>query len=120
MRIILPLILLGLCGGTAWYFIKNPVETERRPPRATLPAVEVMKAEIQSKRLFVNAFGTVRPRTMTTLIAEAAGRIEGVAPFASIDDNRTGPRPSFRAGGFFEKGDLRYGRLHFVLGPQEP
>ncbi len=106
MRIILPLILLGLCGGTAWYFIKNPVENERRPPRTTLPSIEVMKVEMQSKRLFVNAFGTVRPRTMTTIIAEAAGRIEGVAPFASRENNRTGPPASFRAGGFFEKGDL--------------
>jgi RND family efflux transporter MFP subunit len=43
----------------------------------------------------------VRPRTLTTLIAEVSGIIEGVAPFTEKDLT-----PSFRAGGFFRKGDL--------------
>ncbi|MBO93536.1 MAG: hypothetical protein CMI32_01385 [Opitutales bacterium] len=106
MRFILPILLLGACVAGAWYLIENEVEAERRPPKAPVIAVEAQLAKIETKRLFVTAFGTVRPRTMTTIMAEASGRIEGVAPFALEESNRTGPAVSFRAGGFFDKGDL--------------
>jgi RND family efflux transporter MFP subunit len=106
MRLILPILLLGACALGAWYLVENKVEAEKRPPRSSVVAVEVQVVKKVTKRLFVKAFGTVRPRTMTTLIAEAAGKIEAVAPFVSEEANRTGPQPSFRAGGFFDKGDL--------------
>ena len=106
MRFILPIILLGTCAAVAWYLVENEVETQRRPPKVPVIAVEVQAAKTQTKRLFVTAFGTVRPRTATTLIAEASGRIEKVAPFSLEESNRTGPMASFRAGGFFDKGDL--------------
>ena len=106
MRFILPIFLLGACAAGAWYLVENQVEAERRTPKPPVIAVEARIAKKQTKRLFVEAFGIVRPRTLTTLIAEAHGRIEAVAPFDFEESNRTGPTASFRAGGFFEKGDL--------------
>ena len=106
MRFILPVLVLGTCGAFAWYLVNNEVEAEKRKTKPLVIAVEVMDATLETKRLFVDAYGSVRPRTVTTLITEAAGKIEGVAPFNSSDSNRTGPAPSFRAGGFFDKDDL--------------
>ena len=106
MRFILPILLLGTCAAVAWYLVENEVEAERRPPKPPVIAVEAETVMMESKRLFVEAFGTVRPHTMTTIITEASGRIEAVAPFALEESNRTGPTVSFRAGGFFDKGDL--------------
>jgi len=106
MRFVLPVLVLGACGAVAWYLVNNQVEAEKRKSKPPVIAIEVMDATLETKRLFVDAYGSVRPRTVTTLITQAAGRIEGVAPFGSREANRTGPVPSFRPGGFFDKGDL--------------
>ena len=59
----------------------------------------VKKKPLESSIL---AYGTVQPRTQTTLIAEVSGIIEEVAPFLDDKDKST----NFRTGGFFQKGDL--------------
>ena len=103
-KYILPPLVLGVSGIGAWVLIAMKPEPKRSTPPPNEPVVEFIIAKRKTQRVFVDAFGTVRPRTSTTLLAESPGLIEAVAPFA--DSNRTGPQASFRAGGFFEKGDL--------------
>ena len=103
-KYILPPLVLGVSGIGAWVLIAMKQEPKRSTPPPNEPVVEFIIAERKTKRVFVDAFGTVRPRTSTTLLAESPGLIEAVAPFA--ESNRSGPQASFRAGGFFEKGDL--------------
>jgi len=79
-------------------------EPERRKFKPREPVVEHMVAERKNLRVYVDAYGSVKPRTSTILLAETPGLIEAVAPFE--DSNRSGPHASFRAGGFFEKGDM--------------
>jgi RND family efflux transporter MFP subunit len=103
-KYILPPLVLGVSGIGAWVLIAMKQEPKRSTPPPNEPVVEFIIAERKTQRVFVDAFGTVRPRTSTTLLAESPGLIEAVAPFA--ESNRSGPQASFRAGGFFEKGDL--------------
>ena len=103
-KYILPPLVLGVSGIGAWVLIAMKQEPKRSTPPPNEPVVEFILAERKTQRVFVDAFGTVRPRTSTTLLAESPGLIEAVAPFA--ESNRSGPQASFRAGGFFEKGDL--------------
>ncbi len=103
-KYILPPLVLGISGIGAWVLIALKPEPKRSTPPPNEPVVEFILAERKTQRVFVDAFGTVRPRTSTTLLAESPGLIEAVAPFA--ESNRSGPQASFRPGGFFEKGDL--------------
>ena len=105
-KYILPPLVLGVSGIGAWVLIALKPEPKRSAPPPNEPVVEFILAERKTQRVFVDAFGTVRPRTSTTLLAESPGVIEAVAPFPNLDDNRSGPPASFRPGGFFERGDL--------------
>ena len=77
-------------------------DPQAREVKRKIPFVEVIQAEKNPLRSSIVAYGTIQPRTQTTLIAEVPGIIEEVAPFESEGTNRT----SFRPGGFFQKGDL--------------
>lgn len=105
-KLLLPPFVLALFAGGAWLLVSLKEDPERRPPKQRAPVVEFLVVEKENLRLYVDAYGSVRPRTSTTLLAETSGLIEGVAPFGGEEANRSGPAPSFRTGGFFEKGDL--------------
>ncbi len=64
-----------------------------RPEGRRIPVVRVTTARAEDVRLDVTAFGVVRPRTETTLVAQVAGRVEAVSP-------------SWKSGGFFRKGEV--------------
>ncbi|MDG1772260.1 MAG: efflux RND transporter periplasmic adaptor subunit [Oceanicoccus sp.] len=64
------------------------IEVERLP--LLVNAAKAVKEDI---RVSVRAQGIITPRTQTTLIAEVSGRITSVAK-------------DFKAGGFFQKGDI--------------
>ena len=104
MKFVLPPITLLLFGLLTWWLIAMKPEPERRKFKPREPVVEHMVAERKNLRVYVDAYGSVKPRTSTILLAETPGLIEAVAPFE--DSNRSGPHASFRAGGFFEKGDM--------------
>jgi RND family efflux transporter MFP subunit len=55
--------------------------------------VDVIPVERQSYQVHLQSYGTVQPRTQTTLIAQVGGQIVSV-------------NPNVRGGGFFEKGDI--------------
>ena len=105
-KYLFPPLVLAVFGAVTWVLITMKPEPERQEGRPKEPVVEFIVAKRTTQRTFVDAFGTVRPRTSTTLVAEAPGLIEAVAPFPNEDTNRSGPPASFRPGGFFEKGDL--------------
>ncbi len=71
--------------------LKKP--SEKKPPTERRLLVDVTPVELSSLAMTVPSQGTVRPRTSTTLVAEAAGQVIEVAD-------------SFVAGGFFRKGDV--------------
>ncbi|HAW99441.1 MAG TPA: hypothetical protein DCX67_12975 [Opitutae bacterium] len=107
-KFILPPLLFLALFGFAWFLATLRPEPKEKKFVPKIPFVEYTEARLQELRASVQTHGLVRPRTKTTLLAETSGTIEAVAPFAKLrtDANRSGPAPSFRAGGFFRKNDL--------------
>ena len=85
------------------YLIESKPQSKPKEIVKQLPFVDIVEANLVSQRATIEAFGTVQARTLTNLIAEVPGLIEGVAPFEN-EVNRS--IASFQNGGFFEKGDL--------------
>ena len=56
-------------------------DPQAREVKRKIPFVEVINAEKKPLRSSISAYGTIQPRTQTTLIAEVPGIIEEVAPF---------------------------------------
>ena len=100
-KYILPPLVLATLVWFAWYLIQMRPQPQPREIKRESPYVEVIVAEKKFLPANLRTHGVVRPRTLTTLIAEVPGIIEGVAPFTEQD-----LAPSFRAGGFFRKNDL--------------
>ncbi|MDC0156243.1 efflux RND transporter periplasmic adaptor subunit [Verrucomicrobia bacterium] len=108
-KLFAPILLFAAMFGVAWYLVKLRPEPKGREVVREKPFVEAVVVNKQSLRSSIRIHGIVKPRTQTTLLAEVAGIIEGVAPFLengkhSITKNDSSA--SFRAGGFFRKGDL--------------
>ncbi|MEK9616575.1 MAG: efflux RND transporter periplasmic adaptor subunit [bacterium] len=97
-RLILRIVLLVVViGGGVWgtrTILDQKTEAQRRPPppatRLTVEAIQVQPTDYQ---INVNTFGTIQPHTQSTLVSQVSGSILRIAP-------------SFREGGFFEKGAL--------------
>ena len=102
MKILFPIIVLVILFFGSWQLIKMRPEPEAREVKRRIPFVEVIHAEKKPLRSSISAYGTIQPRTQTTLIAEVPGIIEEVAPFTKEGSQTT----NFRPGGFFQKGDL--------------
>lgn len=101
-KIILPVIVLGvLLFATRTLITMRPVPQAKEVKRQ-IPFVETLKVKKVKLRSSISTFGTVRPQTLTTLIAEVPGIIQDIAPFP----NEKSSAKSFRSGGFFKKGDL--------------
>jgi hypothetical protein len=99
MKILFPIIVLMILFFGSWQLIKMRPEPEAREVKRKIPFVEVIHAEQKPLRSSISAFGTIQPRTQTTLIAEVPGIIEEVAPFTKEGSQTT----NFRPGGFFQK-----------------
>ena len=102
MKFLLSVVVLSALSFVTWILIEMRPQPESKKIVRKIPIVEVITAEREPIRSSVSAYGTIRPRTLTTLIAEVPGIIEEVAPF----DDKLLNKPNFRAGGFFKKGDL--------------
>ncbi len=92
LHITVPLLILGVCGYVAWWFIVNKPEpmTVEAPPAVV--RVEGTKLQRQTYPVRVHSQGTVQPRTRSTLLPEVSAKIIDVSP-------------SFRPGGFFKSGE---------------
>ena len=93
VKIILPVIVIGVSFWVAQQIFANKPQPKRRPPVKTVTSVEATHLATQDYQVSIRTQGTVRPRTESTLIPEVSGRIVSIAK-------------NFRAGGFFEQGDV--------------
>ncbi|MBN38328.1 MAG: hypothetical protein CMI29_07665 [Opitutae bacterium] len=108
-KLLIPILILSVMFGVAWYLVELRPEPKGREIEREIPFVEAVLAKEQTLRSSVRTHGIVRPRTRTTLIAEVSGIIEKVAPFREEENSSNHQNTvlaSFRAGGFFRKGDL--------------
>lgn len=89
-----PIAIIGALLLFAFIIKMNPPESPQRPPfSGPMMVVDVIPVERQSYQVHLQSYGTVQPRTQTTLIAQVGGQIVSV-------------NPNVRGGGFFEKGDV--------------
>ena len=95
LKILSPLLVLGVAGFVAMTIVRNRPEVETQAPTITPPGVRATVVTLETVRISVVSQGTVRPRTESQLVPEIAGRVTWVAP-------------SFAAGGFFEEGDVLF------------
>ena len=93
LRVVPPLFVLGVSAGICYWIFCSEPEPRRFPQRETLPNVSVERLEPESYQVWLDSQGTVQARTESALISEARGKVISVSP-------------SFRAGGFFEKGEI--------------
>lgn len=75
----------------AFLALRLKPEPERQEQKTPAPLVQVLEVEVRPVQLDVPSQGTVEPRTESTLVAQVAGRITGVAD-------------GFAEGGFFQRG----------------
>lgn len=93
IRALLPLIILAVCGWYGWWLLTHRPEMPTMETRSVLVTVEGITLKKTSYPVRVASQGAVQPRTRSTLLPEVAGMIVEVSP-------------SFRPGGFFEKGEI--------------
>ena len=94
IKVVIPIaiVLLGV-----WLIIGFLVATKPKPEKRSRPSmpptVNVIEVKPGTYQIVIPTRGEVRARTRSVLIPEVPGRITAVSP-------------SFRDGGFFEKGDI--------------
>lgn len=93
LKVFLPLLVLLIAAGIAWYAINNKPDAERKKPPVSTPTVEVAVVEKQNYPISLKTQGTVRPHTETNLVAQVSGVITKVSS-------------DFNNGSFFSKDDL--------------
>ena len=93
LRILLPIVILGIAGSIAWWILATKPEPRERNFNPGATEVEVYAIQPGNFRVELETQGTVRPRTESTLIPEVRGRILEISP-------------NFRDGAFFEEGDM--------------
>lgn len=93
-RFLIAAIILALLVGAGYLIQKNPPSARRGgPPAGPQTLVDVISVAPQDYQITVNSYGTVQPRTQSMLVAQVSGQIVTV-------------NPDFRAGGFFNQGDV--------------
>lgn len=92
LKILLPVVVLGVTGLAVFLLIKNKREIKPEPVVETIPLVEVMSVKPGPHRFTVHSQGEVAARTEIDLVGEVSGRIEWVAE-------------CFAEGGFFREGE---------------
>lgn len=91
---ILPIIVLSSLVFAAYVVTSNPPSAKRgRPSTAPQLNVQVQKLTRADLNITIDSYGTIKPRTQSVLLPQVSGQIINISP-------------KFRAGGFFEKGDV--------------
>ena len=94
MKKLTPIVILAVLIGLAWLVLRNPPQADRQEaPTGPQLTVDVLKLAREPYQVNLQSYGTVQPRTQSTLIAQVFGEI------TAIND-------SLRDGGFFEKGEI--------------
>lgn len=90
----LPVIIIIATIALMMVIFKNPPTGNRaKPSKAPQMTVVTTTLTPQTYQVMVRSFGTVKPRTQSVLFAQVSGQINYVSK-------------QFRAGGFFEQGDI--------------
>jgi RND family efflux transporter MFP subunit len=93
-KILLPIVIIVVTIALMMIIFKNPPTTKKaRPSKAAQITVVTSTLSPQHYQVIVQSFGTVKPRTQSVLFAQVSGQINKVSE-------------QFRAGGFFEQGDM--------------
>jgi len=87
-----PLLIIAAIGIVIVLFISRPEPPEREPVETAM-LVDTIAAEAADDHFAVQAQGTVKPRTQTSLVPEVSGKVTGISE-------------QFVAGGFFRAGDV--------------
>lgn len=91
---ILPIIVFSALVFIAYIVMSNPPSAKRgRPSTAPQLNVQVQKLTRADLNITIDSYGTIKPRTQSVLLPQVSGQIIQISP-------------KFRAGGFFEKGDV--------------
>ncbi|NVK40770.1 MAG: efflux RND transporter periplasmic adaptor subunit [Oceanospirillaceae bacterium] len=91
---ILPvLVFAGLAGMAALVMLNRPEAKRSAAPPETVVRVETLTLAPRPYQVRLQSYGTVRPRTQSTLLPQVSGQITEVSP-------------NFRDGGFFEAGEV--------------
>jgi RND family efflux transporter MFP subunit len=93
LRVIIPLLFIGLGVMGIRYFINSKPAVETEEKTRLIPVVRTLKAEKQNMRLTVSSQGTVGPRSVTNMLPEISGRVLYISP-------------SLVLGGFFEENEV--------------
>lgn len=94
LQILLPVLVLGGGYWLARYIMDNPPDADKAPPaQAQATPVDVETLHARDYQVVLDSYGTVEPRTQTTLIPQVSGVIDEVAD-------------AFRSGGYFSRGDV--------------
>jgi len=93
-KLLLPAILIIIIAAIIFFIRENPPQSKRgkisKAPQMTVATTTITP---QNYQVIVQSFGTVKPRTQSVLFAQVSGQINKVSK-------------QFRAGGFFEQGDI--------------
>jgi len=93
-KILIPIIIIVVTIALMAVIFKNPPTSNRaKPSKAPQMTVATKTLTPQAYQVVVQSFGTVKPRTQSVLFAQVSGQINKVSK-------------QFRAGGFFEQGDI--------------
>jgi RND family efflux transporter MFP subunit len=93
-KVLVPVIIIIVTIVLMMIIFKNPPISKRgKPSKAPQMTVATTTLAPQSYQVIVQSFGTVKPRTQSVLFAQVSGQINYVSK-------------QFRAGGFFEQGDI--------------
>lgn len=92
LRILVPIAILVAALIAFGLMVAQNERPERRPPEQAAMLVDAIQPTIAQDHFIIEAQGTVRPKTQTTLVSEVAGPIVWMSP-------------NFIAGGLFEAGD---------------
>jgi|FLOH01.1.fsa_nt_gi RND family efflux transporter MFP subunit len=80
LRIVLPILILVAGFGIKTILLATGPQTKSQEAVSYLPLVEVMVMQAETTRVELPAFGEVRPRATTMLVAEVAARVTEVSP----------------------------------------
>jgi RND family efflux transporter MFP subunit len=93
-KILLPIAIVVVTIALMMVIFKNPPTSKRaQPSKAAQMTVATSTLSRQNYQVIVQSFGTVQPQTQSVLFAQVSGQINKVSK-------------QFRAGGFFEQGDI--------------
>jgi RND family efflux transporter MFP subunit len=93
-KILLPIVIIVVTIALMMIIFKNPPTTKKaKPSKAAQITVVTTTLSPEYYQVIVQSFGTVKPRTQSVLFAQVSGQVNKVSE-------------QFRAGGFFEQGDM--------------